>query len=92
MFERLQYASVRRTWNQFVDCVKRYTDLCFTENKRKEFNKAVESPVDLVHQMCTSPDYQKGLYFHYTIGLSKVKYLPNLHLRSNEAHLKLKKF
>lgn len=50
-----------RKWQEFVDCVKRYTDLCFTESKRKEFNKAVESPVDLVHQMCTSSDYQQGL-------------------------------
>ncbi|XKL64035.1 hypothetical protein PGB90_004121 [Kerria lacca] len=55
---------VCRTWSQFVDCIKRYTDLCFTENKRKEFNKAVESPVDLVHQMCTSTDYQNDYLKH----------------------------
>lgn len=43
-----------------MDCVKRYTDSCFTENQRKEFIKAIEAPVEQVHQMCTSPDYQNG--------------------------------
>jgi hypothetical protein len=43
-----------------VDCVKRYTDRCFTESRRQEFNKAVESPVDSVHQMCTVTTYQTG--------------------------------
>lgn len=49
-----------RRWSQFVDCVKRYTDRCFTESHRQEFNKAVESPVDSVHQMCTVTKYQTG--------------------------------
>lgn len=49
-----------RRWSQFVDCVKRYTDRCFTEARRQEFNKAVESPVDSVHQMCTVTTYQTG--------------------------------
>jgi hypothetical protein len=43
-----------------VDCVKRYTDRCFTESRRQEFNKAVENPVDSVHQMCTVTNYQTG--------------------------------
>lgn len=62
IYLRIQIGSLCRTWSQFVDCVKRYTDLCFTETKRKEFHKAVENPVDLVHQMCTSADYQTGTY------------------------------
>jgi hypothetical protein len=49
-----------RRWSQFVDCVKRYTDRCFTESRRQEFNKAVENPVDSVHQMCTVTKYQTG--------------------------------
>lgn len=55
---------VCRTWGFFVDCVKRYTERCFTETKRKEFSKAVESPVDSVHQMCTVPLYQEEYLKH----------------------------
>lgn len=51
---------VCRTWSQFVTCVKRYIDRCFTESRRQEFNKAVENPVDSVYQMCTVPQYQGG--------------------------------
>lgn len=47
-------------WNHFVDCLKSYTDDCFTVQQRKQFNKAVESPIASVHQMCTQPDYQKS--------------------------------
>uniref|UniRef100_A0A8D8VNS9 Uncharacterized protein n=1 Tax=Cacopsylla melanoneura TaxID=428564 RepID=A0A8D8VNS9_9HEMI len=55
---------VCRTWGFFVDCVKRFTDRCFTETKKKEFSKAVESPVDSVHQMCTMPLYQEEYLKH----------------------------
>jgi len=48
------------TWTLFVDCTKRYTEHCFEESKRKVFNKAVENSIELVHQMCTSPQYQTG--------------------------------
>lgn len=51
---------VCRTWNKFVDCLKRYTDNCFTEQQRRQFNKAVENPIESVHQMCMMPHYQKG--------------------------------
>ncbi|CAH1968696.1 unnamed protein product [Acanthoscelides obtectus] len=47
------------TWNQFVDCLKVYTDECFTAQQKKQFNRAVESPIASVHQMCTQPSYQK---------------------------------
>ncbi|PNF19379.1 hypothetical protein B7P43_G03630 [Cryptotermes secundus] len=57
---------VCRRWSQFVDCVKRYTDRCFTETRRREFNKAVESPVDSVHQMCTVTKYQTEYLKHAT--------------------------
>lgn len=49
-----------RTWTLFVDCTKRYTEHCFEESKRKVFNKAVENSIELVHKMCTSPQYQTG--------------------------------
>ncbi|XP_066995394.2 uncharacterized protein [Anabrus simplex] len=47
-----------RRWRQFVQCVKTYTSRCFTETQQQDFIKAVESPVDLVHQMCTETQYQ----------------------------------
>lgn len=53
-------ALVCRTWNKFVDCLKRYIDRCFTEQQRRQFNKAVENPVESVHQMCTQQSYQQG--------------------------------
>ncbi|KAJ8921122.1 hypothetical protein NQ315_013592, partial [Exocentrus adspersus] len=52
------------TWNQFVDCLKLYTDACFTPQQRKQFNRAVESPIESVHQMCMQPSYQRE-YLHY---------------------------
>ncbi|XP_052128072.1 transcription initiation factor TFIID subunit 4-like isoform X1 [Frankliniella occidentalis] len=54
------------TWSQFVTCVKRYIDRCFTESRRQEFNKAVENPVDSVYQMCTVPQYQNEYLQHAT--------------------------
>lgn len=48
------------TWNQFVDCLKAYTDRCFTPMQKKQFNKAVENPIESVHQMCTQRNYQRG--------------------------------
>jgi len=59
-FLKVVISMFARRWSQFVDCVKRYTDRCFTEARRQEFNKAVESPVDSVHQMCTVTTYQTG--------------------------------
>lgn len=47
-------------WNLFVDCLKLYTDDCFTEQQRKQFNMAVKNPIESVHQMCSQPSYQKG--------------------------------
>ncbi|XP_018330879.1 cell wall protein RBR3 isoform X2 [Agrilus planipennis] len=55
---------VCRKWNNFVDCIKRYTDRCFTEKQRRQFNKAVENPIESVYQMCSQPEYQKE-YLHY---------------------------
>lgn len=55
---------VCRTWNRFVDCLKSYTDECFTDQQRKTFNRAVESPIESVHQMCRQPEYQKGRQKH----------------------------
>ncbi|CAG9854992.1 unnamed protein product [Phyllotreta striolata] len=46
------------TWNRFVDCLKRYTDDCFTDQQKRLFNRAVESPIESVHEMCTNPGYQ----------------------------------
>ncbi|XP_054274160.1 uncharacterized protein LOC128993999 [Macrosteles quadrilineatus] len=55
---------VCRTWSLFVNCVKDYTEKCFTERRRQEFNKAVESPVDSIHQLCTVPEYQNEYLKH----------------------------
>ncbi|XP_030759686.1 uncharacterized protein LOC115885064 [Sitophilus oryzae] len=55
---------VCRTWNRFVDCLKTYTESCFTESQRKQFNRAVESPIESIHQMCMHPDYQKEYLRH----------------------------
>lgn len=54
---------VCRTWNGFVDCLKRYTEKCFNEQERRQFNQAVENPIESVHQMCMQPAYQQGDYF-----------------------------
>lgn len=51
---------VCRTWNGFVDCLKRYTEKCFNEQERRQFNQAVENPIESVHQMCMQPAYQQG--------------------------------
>lgn len=51
---------VCRTWNEFVDCLRAYTETCFTDMQKRQFNRAVESPIESVHQMCMQPAYQKG--------------------------------
>ncbi|EEB10827.1 conserved hypothetical protein [Pediculus humanus corporis] len=56
--------NVCRTWSKFVDCIKSYIDRCFTESRRNQFNKAVESPVDSIYQMCTSSTYQQEYLQH----------------------------
>ncbi|KAF5303325.1 hypothetical protein FQA39_LY10064 [Lamprigera yunnana] len=55
---------VCHTWNNFVDCLKKYTESCFTEQQRRQFNKAIENPIQSVHQMCTQPQYQKEYLQH----------------------------
>ncbi|KAF5294324.1 hypothetical protein FQR65_LT10777 [Abscondita terminalis] len=55
---------VCRTWNNFVDCLKKYTEHCFTDQQRQQFNKAIENPIQSVHQMCMQPNYQKE-YLEY---------------------------
>ncbi|KAF7284715.1 hypothetical protein GWI33_021724 [Rhynchophorus ferrugineus] len=55
---------VCRTWNRFVDCLKTYTESCFTDQQRRQFNRAVESPIESVHQMCMQPSYQKEYLQH----------------------------
>ncbi|KAF4519906.1 hypothetical protein B566_EDAN008282 [Ephemera danica] len=52
------------TWSKFVDCVKRYIDRCFTPDRRKQFNQAVQRSVDSVHQICTPTSYQKEYLSH----------------------------
>ncbi|KAG5863567.1 hypothetical protein JTB14_002688 [Gonioctena quinquepunctata] len=52
------------TWNELVDCLKIYIDGCFTDQQRRQFNKAVESPIESVHEMCMQPSYQKD-YLQY---------------------------
>ncbi|XP_075229320.1 uncharacterized protein LOC142328980 isoform X2 [Lycorma delicatula] len=55
---------VCRTWTEFVNCVKQYTERCFSDIRKQEFNKAVEVPIDSVHQLCTDPQYQKEYLKH----------------------------
>ncbi|KAK9500964.1 hypothetical protein O3M35_002116 [Rhynocoris fuscipes] len=55
---------VCRTWSYFVDCVKQYTERCFTESRRQEFNKAVESPVSTIHKLCSMPDFREDYMKH----------------------------
>ncbi|BES98121.1 Hypothetical protein NTJ_10935 [Nesidiocoris tenuis] len=58
--------NVCRTWTFFVDCVRDYTDRCFTEARRREFNKAVEIPVSSIHKLCSMPDYREDYLKHAT--------------------------
>lgn len=51
---------VCHNWNKFVDCIRKYTDKCFNDQQRRQFNKAVENPIESVHQMCSQPHYQAG--------------------------------
>lgn len=60
IFSTNYFGLVYRTWTLFVDCTKKYTEHCFEESKRKVFTKAVETSIELVNQMCTSPQYQAG--------------------------------
>ncbi|KAH0998903.1 hypothetical protein HUJ04_000649 [Dendroctonus ponderosae] len=55
---------VCKIWNMFVDCLKAFTDNCFTDQERKKFNRAVESPIESIHQMCMHTSYQKE-YLQY---------------------------
>lgn len=63
---------VCQNWNKFVDCIRKYTDKCFNDQQRRQFNKAVENPIESVHQMCSQPHYQSGkliiskYYFFYS--------------------------
>lgn len=52
--------TVCQNWNKFVDCIRKYTDKCFNDQQRRQFNKAVENPIESVHQMCSQPHYQSG--------------------------------
>lgn len=58
--------NVCKKWTLFVDCIRDYTDNCFTEHRRQQFNQAVEISVDSVHQMCTSSVYQTEYLQHAT--------------------------
>ncbi|XP_012267394.2 uncharacterized protein LOC105692647 [Athalia rosae] len=57
---------VCRTWASFVDCIRRYIENCFTEQRREQFNLAVEMPIASVHQMCSVSTYQAEYLQHAT--------------------------
>lgn len=57
---------VCRTWASFVDCIRRYIENCFTEQRREQFNSAVEMPIASVHQMCSVSTYQAEYLQHAT--------------------------
>ncbi|XP_022693839.1 uncharacterized protein LOC111263205 [Varroa jacobsoni] len=48
-----------KMWSDFVDCVRRYTKDCATQEQRNRFNQAVGDSVDTVHAICSSDKYQK---------------------------------
>ncbi|XP_014211044.1 uncharacterized protein LOC106641221 [Copidosoma floridanum] len=50
--------NVCRTWSNFVDCIRRYIDKCFSKVRKDQFNSAVEPPIASVHQMCSVSSYQ----------------------------------
>ncbi|XP_071056986.1 uncharacterized protein [Onthophagus taurus] len=53
------------TWNHLINCLSTYTGKCFTYQERNQFNKAVRSSIESVHQMCnTDSGYQKE-YLRY---------------------------
>ncbi|KAK9874275.1 hypothetical protein WA026_002628 [Henosepilachna vigintioctopunctata] len=47
-----------RTWDEFVNCLKHYTEQCFNEEDRRKFNNAVESPIENIHALCMNSKYQ----------------------------------
>ncbi|XP_011502040.1 PREDICTED: uncharacterized protein LOC105365545, partial [Ceratosolen solmsi marchali] len=49
---------VCKTWSDFVDCIRRYIDKCFSKVRKDQFNTAVEPPIASVHQMCSISSYQ----------------------------------
>lgn len=49
-----------RTWDEFVNCLKHYTEECFDEEDRRKFNNAVESPIENIHELCMNKKYQNG--------------------------------
>lgn len=51
-----------RMWSGFVECIRRYTKDCATQEQRDRFNRAVGDSVDTVHAICSSEKYQKGIF------------------------------
>lgn len=47
-----------RTWDEFVNCLKHYTERCFNDEDRRKFNNAVESPIENIHELCMNNKYQ----------------------------------
>lgn len=56
--------NVCRAWSNFVDCIRRYTDKCFSKERREQFNSAVEVSIESVHQMCSVSSYQTEYLQH----------------------------
>lgn len=52
------------TWDKFVVCLKEYTEECFSEEQRRVFNNAVESPIENIHELCMNNKYQQE-YLQY---------------------------
>ncbi|XP_018497549.1 uncharacterized protein LOC108865223, partial [Galendromus occidentalis] len=48
-----------KMWSRFVDCVRRYVEVCATGDQRARFNDAVGDSIDTVHAICSSEKYQK---------------------------------
>lgn len=45
-------------WDRFTDCVRGYVLRCLSEDKRQEFDRAVQESEETMRQMCTDVTYQ----------------------------------
>ncbi|KAF7495339.1 hypothetical protein SSS_02672 [Sarcoptes scabiei] len=52
-----------KMWSHFVDCIRRYINECFEDNRKILFQKSVENSIDTVHAICSSKLYQTGIEY-----------------------------
>ncbi|KAK7027929.1 hypothetical protein SK128_005212 [Halocaridina rubra] len=68
----LDIRGVCRMWDGFVECVHDYTKTYLTLLQQHEFNRAIQSSIDSIHQLCAGePDYRRS-YIAYAPCLKRV--------------------